>query len=1271
MSDHQKTKEELIEELSALRARVSKLEKATELFQESETNYKDLVEGLPDVVYTLDTAGNVTSVNKAGKALFGREPEEVIGKHFSTWILQEDISNAVAVFKRILSGEKITRETVILDRQGQPHNVEFSSAPIIRDGKAVGARGIIRDITDRKKMEKALRDSENTLRAMIHAITQFALLVETDGRVVIASPATAERLGTSEGGLIGKCMYDFLSRDIAESRKRHVDEVIREGKAVHFEDENAGRCIYHSVYPIFDASGNVARLAIFALDFTDRKQAEEKLRQSERRYRALFDDVPVGLGLATMDGRVLDCNKAILQMTGYTGAEIKRINVRDTYQDPQQRVQLLERVCRDGRVEDFEVALKRKDGTTYYASLSIIRWTLGGEDVLLAAQKDITQRKRVEQAVRDSEARLRLMAETVPDYIFQTKRDGTTVYCSPAIQQLLGYSPEERQGHNFLDVILPADLAEAQASFEQVIKGRPLYNVEFSLAHKTGRTVPVEVSVVPVFQDNEVTMLFGVARDITERKQAERRLREAEARYRALVEQVPAISYTAKLDPRSTTVYVSPQFEQILGFARVDYEADPDLWAKQLHPEDRRRVLADVAQCHQTGKAFRCEYRMIAKDGRTVWLRDHASIVSDSNGKPLALHGVMMDITERKLVEETLAESEQKWRSLVENAPDVILTIDPDGTILFLNRAVPPFTPEKAVGTSVYDYVPPAYQDTVRDAIEHVVHTGKPYSYELPGKGPGGRISWYQSRLGPIIREDKVVALILIAADVTEHKQADDALQQSKAKYRTLLENLPQKIFLKDVNSVYISCNENFATDLKIRPEEIAGKTDYDLFSKELADQYKADDKRVVESGQVTEIEETYVGGGQETTVHTVKTPVKDEQGNLSGILGIFWDITEQKKAEEQIRRLSSAVEQSMDGIAIVDLEPKLVYVNSAFARMFGYAPQEMIGIALPELHNAEQMVAHEAHIDRVKAESRWDGELDHVRKDGRTFATYMSVTLLEDNQGQPTGILAVARDITKAKQRERELSLYREKITQAEHLASLGILSAEMVHQLTQPLTVIKLSIQNAVAALEGPRWAGTQKDSSSKLAAGKLDDSLDAISDITSMIDRFRSFARRSSDIRVSRVNLHSVARKIVELLSETARRARITISFEGVDELPAVYMGKGTPEQLFFALIENAIQAADGKEEHTLVIRGSAENRYVTLRFCDDCGGIAPENLERIFEPLFTTKPAGQGTGLGLCVVQRIVSQAGGTIHAESTYGQGTTFTVTLPSGRDVDP
>jgi PAS domain S-box-containing protein len=152
--------------------------------------------------------------------------------------------------------------------------------------------------------------------------------------------------------------------------------------------------------------------------------------------------------------------------------------------------------------------------------------------------------------------------------------------------------------------------------------------------------------------------------------------------------------------------------------------------------------------------------------------------------------------------------------------------------------------------------------------------------------------------------------LFVFLRDITERKETEEKLLASESKNRMLLENLPQKIFFKDKNSVYVSCNENYAYDLKIKPEEIAGKTDYDFYPKELAEKYRADDKRIISLGRTEDIEEKYIQDGQEIFVHTVKTPVKDGQGNIIGILGVFWDVTERNKLEEELKKKMKSLER-------------------------------------------------------------------------------------------------------------------------------------------------------------------------------------------------------------------------------------------------------------------------------------------------------------------------------------------------------------------------
>ena len=173
--------------------------------------------------------------------------------------------------------------------------------------------------------------------------------------------------------------------------------------------------------------------------------------------------------------------------------------------------------------------------------------------------------------------------------------------------------------------------------------------------------------------------------------------------------------------------------------------------------------------------------------------------------------------------------------------------------------------------------------------------------------------------------------------------------------------------------------------------------------------------------------------------------------------------------------------------------------------------------------------------------------------------------------------------------------------------------------------------------------------------------------VSNITSTIENFRNFARKSSGRSAAEVNLKSVAVRIARLMNESARSASVILRVRNMDDLPSPWMNEADLEQLFFALIENAIQATDGQKTRQLVISGSVKDKHIELCISDDCGGIAPENIHKIFEPFFTTKPRGQGTGLGLCIVKDIVSRNGGRVRVESEHGKGTTFTINLPVER----
>ncbi len=262
--------------------------------------------------------------------------------------------------------------------------------------------------------------------------------------------------------------------------------------------------------------------------------------------------------------------------------------------------------------------------------------------------------------------------------------------------------------------------------------------------------------------------------------------------------------------------------------------------------------------------------------------------------------------------------------------------------------------------------------------------------------------------------------------DITERKKVEEALRTSESKYRTLLENLPQKIFFKDKNLIYVSCNENYARDLKILPNEITGKTDYDFFPKGLAEKYRADDKRIMQTGKTEDLEEEYLQEGQAVFVHTVKTPIKDEKGNTIGVLGIFWDITERKKAEETLReseqRYRALFEGTAEGILVADIQTKeFKYANPAICRILGYTEDELKRMSVADIHPREKL---EYVISEFEAQARGEKTLCEnlpcLRKDGNII--YVDVSSAKVSMNGKECSVGFFTDISERRKAEEEL---------------------------------------------------------------------------------------------------------------------------------------------------------------------------------------------------------------------------------------------------------
>lgn len=378
-----------------------------------------------------------------------------------------------------------------------------------------------------------------------------------------------------------------------------------------------------------------------------------------------------------------------------------------------------------------------------------------------------------------------------------------------------------------------------------------------------------------------------------------------------------------------------------------------------------------------------------------------------------------------------------------------------------------------------------------------------------------------------------------------------------------------------------------------------------------------------------------------------------------------MWAIGNDGKVIEEVHEATTENERTREvlfhaiseSVLQLDREGRVLTCNEAAARRLNRSTQELIGTRifdhLASVADPDTCARRQARFIEVLH----SGEPVHFIDERGDFVLDSTVYPVLDDTGRTASVFVVAHDVTEQRKAQKELHEYHTRMRHAERLASLGMLSATLAHELTQPLSVIRLANQTALAELS--------KLTCPEAVKSDLQASLNASETITAIIGRFRDFARHSTGSgRETDVHIHRVAERTIRLLEQIARQAKVRLRVENLDTLPAIRMRENELEQLFFTLAENAVQAADGVEDRCLLIAGALQDGRIVLQFQDTCGGIEPKHLPRIFEPFFTTKPQGRGTGLGLWIAHRIAHARGGQISVQNRYGHGATFTVTLP-------
>ena len=754
---------------------------------------------------------------------------------------------------------------------------------------------------------EAEQDRLKQLLADSPAVT-YAAAPRGDYSATFISDNVEAKMGFKARSFINNPRFwvDRVHPDDRQRVLKKVKELLKEGRQVHeyrFRHKDGKyRWVRDDMHLIRDAKGRPVEIVGSLIDITERKQTEEAVVRSEQWNRFLFDAAPIGIGISDEAGKVIAANERMAEMMGYTQKELHQLNLARTYADPKQRKALLKILTENGIARDFEAELKRKDGTVYSALLNadMVEW--GGRKLIFASARDVTANKLAKEVIKDSEQRFRDLFESAPLCIFEedmTVWPPVILRANRLAEQTYGYSAGEMAG-----MMVQKLVASGQAShLGQVRKHtRPgeVVSMESLSRRRDGTIFPVRLiaAISPTFGLKRVIVMVE---DTTEEKRSEQALRESEAGYRALVERIPAITYTAAWDELSTTTYISPQVEDFLGLTPDDYKADPDTWRKRLHPEDRKRVLAELDRAHETGQGFTSEYRMIARDGRVVWMHDDSSVVNNDQGEPLFLQGVMFDITETKLADENL----RIKNSAIQSALSPITLANLDGNVTYVN---PSFLSLWGYDSDTEILTKSAASLTsdpeqAAQTLKRLRKEGK-LAGEMTAKKKDGS-TFEVSFTANVVTDEGGQPICLMASfvDITERKRAEEDVRKSKDRLQHVIDNISDVLFELDPKGNFTFANQAAETItgyplrklLKMNIGGLIAPGDRELFFARLAEQIKG---RPTSRTLVFEI--VRCDNGRVTL--ELETTRTYRGAKPAGVEGIARDITQRVRAEEALR---------------------------------------------------------------------------------------------------------------------------------------------------------------------------------------------------------------------------------------------------------------------------------------------------------------------------------------------------------------------------------
>ncbi len=758
----------------------------------------------------------------------------------------------------------------------------------------------------------------------------------------------------------------------------------------------------------------------------ERKRTATLLRISEERYRTFFESSKDVFYRADINGAIQFVSQSVKNY-GYSVEEVIGKDVSLFYQNPAYRSVFVQMLMAEKSVTDFEIELKRKDGTSVHASVTArlvldrANKPIGIDGVL----RDITERKEAESAIQLSEAKYKSIIENTSDMIYTYALDGTVTFISPNVARY-GYTQEDIIGHNILEFVHPDDRERIRKEFEETIETGREFFTETRLLKKDGSFIYAEELRKITWIDGKPINITGNIRDITERKQAEELLRKSESKYKRLFDDDLTGNYIST--PEGKLILCNPAFLKVFEFDSLDEALSFD-YHKIYPKKEERAKLLDLLKRNK--KVENIELELVTTKGKTIHVVENIIGEFDLKGDLTRYRGYIFDITARKQAEKYLRESQRQLSTLMRNLPGMVYRCSnvKDWSMEFVNDGCVNLTgcqPSDLINNnkiSYNDLIHPDDRQMVWDTIQEATGKNQPFQITYRIIDVSGVEKWiWEHGIGVFSEDGSLLALEGFIADITERQRTEEALAKSEANFKAFMNNFPGLSYIKDSDGRVVFANEGFKNYLGMNPTDMLNKTNHDLFPLEFADKITEDDKRAIKAETYQNIEENFAG----RTWSTYKFPIQlpDE----STVLGGFTiDITERRKIEDALKesesRFREVVEEATENIFTTDHNGYFTYANPAALKSSGYSLEELTKLRYSDIvtDDYKRRVSMNYYRQFLNRAENTYTEYPFHTKSGEVRWFGQNARLITVND-EPKGFYLIARDVTERRKAEEAL---------------------------------------------------------------------------------------------------------------------------------------------------------------------------------------------------------------------------------------------------------